>query len=122
VGSPSELKSRITEKGHTVVDLDLIDPPADAWERLKAIPGVIGASQSENRVKVISSVEDSYQDIVMSSARMGFRLRNAAVDRPSLEDVFLHFTGRAMVDEVKEKVPNGHGGHGPFRALRPRGR
>jgi hypothetical protein len=50
------------------------------------------------------------------------KLRNASVDRPSLEDVFLHFTGRAMVDEVKDKVPAMGGGHGPFGGIRRRGR
>jgi ABC-2 type transport system ATP-binding protein len=122
VGTPLELKSRITEKGNTVVDMDLIDPPADAWQSIRSIPGVVSASQQENRVKVISSIEDAYQGIVLSSSKMGFKLRNASVARPSLEDVFLHFTGRAMVDEVKDKVPSTGDGHGPFRSMRHRGR
>jgi len=41
-------------------------------------------------------------------------LRNASVMSPSLEDVFLHFTGRSMVEEVKDRVPMA-GGHGPWR-------
>ena len=57
-----------------------------------------------------------------AAGKQGLRLRNASVSQPSLEDVFLHFTGRAMVDEVKDKVPGGRGRHGPWAAPRPRGR
>jgi len=113
VGPPSDLKSRITQKGNTVMDLDLIDPPANAAELFGELPMVMSATQTENRVKVIVSKEDAFQDIITASTGLGLRLRNARVDQPSLEDVFLHFTGRAMVDEVKVKVPSMMG-HGPF--------
>jgi len=122
-GSPAELKARIADRGSTVVELDIIDPPPDAAERLRAVEGVRSASQKENCVHVIASREDAFQDIVNASARAGLRLRNASVSQPSLEDVFLHFTGRAMVEEVKDKVPMRGGGHGPpGMGFRPRGR
>ncbi|MEJ2068478.1 MAG: ATP-binding cassette domain-containing protein, partial [Deltaproteobacteria bacterium] len=105
VGSPQELKAQITEKGHTVVDLDVIDPPADAYKLFRKLKDVKNTSQRENVVKVISSKEDAFQDIINASERFGLRLRNASVNRPSLEDVFLHYTGSAMVEEVKDKVP-----------------
>jgi len=121
-GSPSDLKGRIAERGNTVVELDVLDAPVDAAERLRAVDGVKSAAQKENCVKVIVSREDAFQDIVDAAGRAGLRLRNASVSQPSLEDVFLHFTGRAMVDEVKDKVPSGGDGHGPWRAPRARGR
>ena len=121
-GSPSELKGQIADKGNTVVELDVVDAPPDAAERLRAVDGVKMAGQKENRVKVIVSREDAFQDIVDAAGKLGLRLRNASVSQPSLEDVFLHFTGRAMVDEVKDKVPGGRGRHGPWAAPRPRGR
>jgi ABC-2 type transport system ATP-binding protein len=121
-GSPSEMKGRIADRGNTVVELDVIDAPPDAAERLRAVPGVKTAGQKENCIKVIVSREDAFQDIVDAAAKAGLRLRNASVSQPSLEDVFLHFTGRTMVDEVKDKVPmKGHDGHG-WGSPRPRGR
>ena len=121
-GSPAELKGRIAERGNTVVELDVMEAPVDAADRLRGVEGVKSVAQKENRVKVIASREDAFQDIVDAAGKAGLRLRNASVSQPSLEDVFLHFTGRAMVDEVKDKVPSSDGGHGPWRAPRPRGR
>jgi len=121
-GSPSELKGRIAERGNTVVELDVVDAPVDAAQRLRAVEGVKSVAQKENCVKVIVSREDAFQDIVDAAGKAGLRLRNASISLPSLEDVFLHFTGRAMVDEVKDKVPSGGGGHGPWRAPKQRGR
>ncbi len=119
VGSPSELKTMITERGNTIVDLELIDPPPNAFELFRRLDGVKTASQNENRIKVIASKDDAFQEIITASSSLGLRLRNASVNQPSLEDVFLHFTGREMVDEVKEKVPN-QGRHGPMGRLRGR--
>ncbi|MFW3147233.1 MAG: ATP-binding cassette domain-containing protein [Thermoplasmatota archaeon] len=119
VGSPSELKSRISERGNTVVDLELIDPPPNAHGLFQKLEVVKSVSQKENRIKVIASKDDAFQDIIGASARFGLKLRNASVSQPSLEDVFLHFTGRAMIDEVKDKVPMQHG-HGPFSRIKGR--
>ena len=121
-GSPNELKGQIADKGNTVVELDVVDAPPDAAERMRKVEGVRMAGQKENRVTVIVSKQDAFQDIVDAASRAGLRLRNASVSQPSLEDVFLHFTGRAMVDEVKDKVQAAdHDGHGWGRP-RPRGR
>jgi ABC-2 type transport system ATP-binding protein len=114
IGSPPELKGRIAEKGRTIVDLDLLDPPPDAAERMMRSSSVLTAAQTENRLKVITSKEDDFEDVLEAAREVGLRLRNASVSSPSLEDVFLHFTGRSMVEEVKEKVPM-KGGHGPWR-------
>jgi ABC-2 type transport system ATP-binding protein len=121
-GSPAELKGQIADRGNTVVELDVADAPPDAAERLRSVEGVKSAGQKENCVKVIVSREDAFQDIVDAARSAGLRLRNASISQPSLEDVFLHFTGRAMVDEVKDKVPARGGRHGPWRAPTQRGR
>jgi ABC-2 type transport system ATP-binding protein len=121
-GSPAELKGQIADRGNTVVELDIMDAPPDAAERLRSVPGVKSVGQKENCVKVIATHENAFQDVVDAARGAGLRLRNASVSQSSLEDVFLHFTGREMVDEVKDKVPaGGHGGHG-WGPPRPRGR
>lgn len=119
VGSPSELKSRIIEKGNTVVDLDLIDPPLGVNDMLAGLDFVKAASQKENHVKVISSRTDAFQDVVSAASGLGLRMRNASVNLPSLEDVFLHYTGREMIEEVKGKVKMGMSG-GPHGGIKRR--
>ncbi|MGQ9582014.1 MAG: ATP-binding cassette domain-containing protein [Thermoplasmatota archaeon] len=122
VGSPEELKGRMAERGSTVVELDVVDASPDAAERLRRVDGVCSAAQEENRVKVIMGKENAFQDVVEAAGRAGLRLRNAFVSQPTLEDVFLQFTGRAMVEDVKDRVPGRRGGHGPWRAPVLRGR
>jgi ABC-2 type transport system ATP-binding protein len=120
--SPQNLKASIVQKGSTVVNLDLIKPPIDAAEKLKAIEGVVSAAQSENMVKVIIQNQDGFQQIVEGALKLGLKLRNANIALPTLEDVFLHFTGRKMDDKLAEKPtsssrrrgfgpprPSGHG-------------
>lgn len=120
--SPSNLKSQIVEKGRTLVNLDLENPPVDAGERLKAIEGVLSVAQTENKVKVIVQNEDGFQQVLEGAIKNGFKVRNASVALPTLEDVFLHYTGRAMDDKLVEKPKSsGHRGHGP-PGFRPRGR
>ncbi|MEM2869024.1 MAG: ABC transporter ATP-binding protein [Thermoplasmata archaeon] len=119
VGSPDELKGRISDRNNTVVELDVINAPSDAAERLRGLYGIMSVSQKENCVKVIVSRGDAFQEVVEAAGRAGLRLRNASITQPTLEDVFLHFTGRAMVEEVKERVSMHR--HGPHSlGLRPR--
>ncbi len=112
-GSPGDLKASISDKGHTVVELDVIDAPPDAANRIASVEGMESAAQKENIIKVLTSKERGFQSVLDASSVIGLKLRNATVSQPTLEDVFLHYTGRAMVDEVKNKVPmKGHGHFG----------
>jgi ABC-2 type transport system ATP-binding protein len=119
VGSPSELKSRITDRGNTIVNLDIVDLPPGIHERFRNLDFVEASSQKENHVRVISSGTDSFHEVVTAASAMGLRMRNASVNLPSLEDVFLHFTGREMVEEVKGKVKGGMRG-GPHGGIKRR--
>jgi ABC-2 type transport system ATP-binding protein len=119
-GSPSELKSSIKEAGHTVVELDVLNPGHDDAGRFSGLKEVVSATEKENIIKLIISGEDGFQKVLDASSRFGLKLRNASVSVPTLEDVFLHYTGRAMIDEVKNKVPMRR--HGPWRKASSRTR
>lgn len=106
-GTPAGLKGTIAEKGRTVVEVELAGPVPDAVRRLKALPGVAAADLQDDRLRVIVGHENGYEEVVEGCRRAGLHLRNATVRLPSLEDVFLHYTGRAMVGEVKEKMSGG---------------
>jgi ABC-2 type transport system ATP-binding protein len=116
--SPPNLKASIVQKGSTVVNLDLEKPPIDAAEKLKSIDGVVSAAQTENMVKVIIQNQDGFQQVVEGAIRLGYKIHNANVALPTLEDVFLHYTGRKMDDKLADK-PSSSGrrrGFGPPRA------
>ncbi|MBN1540295.1 MAG: ATP-binding cassette domain-containing protein, partial [Candidatus Thermoplasmatota archaeon] len=87
-GSPSALKASISDKGHTVVELDVIDAPPDAAMRFSRVKGIESAVQRENIVKVLTSRERGFQSVLDASSEIGLELRNASVSQPTLEDVF----------------------------------
>jgi ABC-2 type transport system ATP-binding protein len=123
-GTPTELRARLSEKGFTIVDLDLKDPPFDAGNRIAALDGVKSAAQKENHVKVIYRKEDAFQEIVEKATGLGLDVRNATMVMPSLEDVFLHYTGRTMKQADKEKIHKKKikSSHGPRHGFRSKGR
>jgi ABC-2 type transport system ATP-binding protein len=119
--TPTNLKAKIVEKGNTLINLELVNPPADADTKFKTVEGVLSAAQTENLVKVIINKEDAYQTVIEAALKNGLKIRNATMATPTLEDVFLHYTGRAMDAKLVEKPSSGHGGHGPH-GMKPRGR
>jgi ABC-2 type transport system ATP-binding protein len=103
-GAPSELRAKISEKGYTIVDLELKDPPYDASKRLAALDGIKSTAQKENCIKVIYTKEDAFQEVVEKATGLGLNVRNATMVMPSLEDVFLHYTGKTMKEADKDKI------------------
>lgn len=103
MGSPSELKSRIP--GNDIISL--------ALESLtEGIAAVIGNLAFVHKVK---SEEDSLRVYVDNGARnlpllidevrtAGGKILSATVHEQSLEDVFIHFTGKSIREEEAKKV------------------
>jgi flagellin len=60
---------------------------------------VLSAAQTENKVKVIIQNEDGFQQVLEGAIKNGFKIRNASVALPTLEDVFVSLTGRQLRDD-----------------------
>jgi ABC-2 type transport system ATP-binding protein len=92
-GTPSELKDRL---GGDIVTVRPVSTAAAGLEgTLKALPGVVAvtAYQDGYRVKVPRG-EELIPTLVETCDKAGIRLAGISLKRPSLDEVFLEFTGR----------------------------
>ena len=94
-GAPAELKQSIP--GGYVLRLRFHQPPPELAERLRALPGV-------TEVRVNGDSADLYADrggslipaIVEVASALGAELSDVHIAEPSLENLFLHHTGRSL--------------------------
>ncbi len=91
-GSPSELKDRL---GGDIVTIRTarVDPAVEA--ALKAVPGVASVSLQEDAYRVKAPRgEQLIPALVQACTQAGVALTSVSLKRPSLDEVFLEFTGR----------------------------
>jgi ABC-2 type transport system ATP-binding protein len=99
--SPLKLKSSIP--GKNVLEASFAEPPAD-WERtLTALPGVESVAGHDNIYRISSTNGPATTMALMAAAdRAGVPVQSLAVQSTSLDDVFVHYTGRALRDALQE--------------------
>jgi len=68
-------------------------PPLD---RLRAVPGVVHAEQTGDRVTVRGTGTRLAQDVMAALAELDVPMRDLRTEQATLEDVFLALTGREM--------------------------
>jgi ABC-2 type transport system ATP-binding protein len=98
LGTPQELKSSIP--GGYLVRLHLAGAPADLLARFEGLPGVTEVRSPGN------GAVDLYADrggalvpeIARLSSGAGVEIRDVRISEPSLENLFLHHTGRSLRD------------------------
>jgi ABC-2 type transport system ATP-binding protein len=103
IGSPEELKSQIP--GNDIISLILDMIPANMIERMQDLAFVhkVNTEGDTIRVYVDSGAQDLpvLMDEVKSS---GVKVLSATIHEQSLEDVFIHYTGRSIREEEAKKV------------------
>jgi multidrug efflux pump subunit AcrA (membrane-fusion protein) len=103
LGSPEELKSKIP--GNDIISLILENLSQNLVDRVKNLPFVhtVNAEESSIRIYVDSGAQDlpMLLDEVRSS---GGKVLSAMVHEQSLEDVFIHYTGKSIREEEAKKV------------------
>ncbi len=99
LGTPQELKARIP--GSDTVDLSLGSPPSDArLAELGALAGVRDVARTADGVRVRADGGATLLPRLIEILRVdGLQVTAAALQRISLEDVFIHFTGRTLREE-----------------------
>jgi ABC-2 type transport system ATP-binding protein len=105
-GTSEELKARV---GGDVLELEVADP-----SRLLEAADVVAGLGSEpptvdgftHRVKLpISDPVGMIAQVVRDLDARSIGLRDLAIHRPTLDDVFLTLTGKPAVDETEEEPP-----------------
>ncbi|MGA8303000.1 MAG: ATP-binding cassette domain-containing protein [Thermoplasmata archaeon] len=92
-GTPSELKDRL---GGDIVTVRPVGAPGPAVEAvLKGLPGVVAVTALEGSYRVKAPRgEELIPILVEACTRAGVGLAGVSLKRPSLDEVFLEFTGR----------------------------
>lgn len=99
--SPVKLKASIP--GNDVVEADFERAPADWLEQLQRIEGVRRVQTHEGAVRLSSTEGPATIAALMELARsQGVVVKRMSVASTTLDDVFLHYTGRGLRDEVGE--------------------
>jgi ABC-2 type transport system ATP-binding protein len=103
LGTPQELKSRIP--GSDTVELSLGGPLTDArMGELSALPGARNVERTPQGVRVRADGGAALLPRIIETLRVdGVEVTAATLQRISLEDVFIHFTGRSLREEGAPK-------------------
>jgi ABC-2 type transport system ATP-binding protein len=104
LGTPVELKQSVP--GSNVVELQFARESEEWKARLKALPGVTDVqSQSAGVYRVLTSNgSQTTTQLVEMAAGLGEPISSLSVQNTSLDDVFVHYTGRQLRDEQVKAV------------------
>src|SRR5579884_2239176 len=95
LGTPAELKASIP--GGYLLQLRFSSAPPALIERLSRIPGVTEVRPNGEGIDVYADRGGSLiSEIVAAAAESSVELRDVHISEPSLENLFLHHTGRSL--------------------------
>lgn len=105
-GTPAELKAQI--QGDTVM-LDLNGASENVIDLLRAVEGVIDVALNGGTVNArVTHGATAMPTLINTLERAGVNVRAVTLSRPSLDDVYLHYTGHRFIADA-----NGAGNNGP---------
>ncbi len=107
--TPANLKKIVSGTDTTILEFEIphIGPSLIAAIRsLECVGSIVQAD--ETHVKVHAKGDDSFDVLVDTIRREGGRIKTVRNLEPSLEDVFLHITGREVRDKVSDEAKAPH--------------
>ena len=103
LGTPEELKSQIP--GNDIVSLTLGSLTEDIIEKAKTLPFVHKVLVEDNAMRVyVDSGARNLPMLIDEVRSSGGTVLSATVHEQSLEDVFIHYTGKTIREEEAKKV------------------
>ncbi len=102
--SPLKLKASIP--GRNVLDVSFSARPAGWTARLQALPEVESVVEHDEVFRIASRNGPATTLALMAAAaQAGVTIQSLSVQSTSLDDVFVHYTGRALRDALQEANP-----------------
>ncbi len=100
--TPARLKDSVAS--NEVIEAEFVGAPGNWRELLEEVPDVVGVSEQDGVTHITAKNGGEILGAVMNLARQrGVTVRRVAVQSTTLDDVFLHFTGRQLRDELGSK-------------------
>ena len=102
--SPLKLKASIP--GKNSLEASFADAPADWQARVERLPGVESVTAHDHIFRIATgSGPATTLALVELAATAGVTIGSLSVQSTSLDDVFVHYTGRALRDALQEASP-----------------
>jgi ABC-2 type transport system ATP-binding protein len=106
----SNLKRLLSDGNTTIVDMEISNLSESILSQLKEMEAVASMAQTDPyRIRIHTKGTDVIGPILSAIVAKGGNIQTINTVEPSLEDVFLHLTGREMRDQATEKVPSVRG-------------
>lgn len=103
IGSPTELKSQIP--GNDIISLKVDHLFEEAIEKLSGLPFVRKITPEDDLLRFnVDSGATDLPALMDEVRRLGGKVLSAAIHEQSLEDVFIHYTGKSIREEEAKKV------------------
>jgi ABC-2 type transport system ATP-binding protein len=100
LGTPADLKRKVM--GGDIVEAEFAELPDEAYDALKASNFTIQIKKRESTLTVlVKSGAEAVPSIVELVNANGGRIRAITLREPTLDDVFLHFTGRSIREDTQ---------------------
>ena len=102
--SPLRLKASIP--GKNSLEVSFTNAPADWQARVERLPGVESVTAHEDIFRIATGSGPATTLALMElAAASGVTIASLSVQSTSLDDVFVHYTGRALRDALQEANP-----------------
>jgi ABC-2 type transport system ATP-binding protein len=99
--SPIRLKASIP--GRNILEVSFQDPPEGWRQRLERLRDVEQVSGEDGVFRIASqNGPATTRDLMDTAAGAGVTVRSLSVQSTTLDDVFVHYTGRQLRDELQE--------------------
>jgi ABC-2 type transport system ATP-binding protein len=104
VALDSPLKLKASVPGANTIEVSFGEMPADWSERLAKLPGVERVTVDGNVARLaVQSGPEATTALVNAAAAAGVRILSLGVQSTTLDDVFVHYTGRQLRDALQEQ-------------------
>jgi ABC-2 type transport system ATP-binding protein len=103
IGSPDELKAQLP--GNDIISLSFENIPEDLADRIKALAFVHNVSREDGSLRVYVDNGALNLPLLIDEVKsFGVKIISATIHEQSLEDVFIHHTGKSIREEEGKKV------------------
>jgi ABC-2 type transport system ATP-binding protein len=99
LGTPTDLKRQVM--GGDVVEADFATLPSEAFDALKSSDFTLQITQREASLKIlVKNGAEAVPKIVELANAKGGKINSITLREPTLDDVFLHYTGRSIREDT----------------------
>jgi ABC-2 type transport system ATP-binding protein len=104
--TPTRLKSNIAGANTTILTMEIANLTSDLLETVRALKCVeTVAQENSSHIKVHAHGEGAFDSVIDAVRGKKGNIVSMQNIQPTLEDVFLHITGRQVRDSADQKIP-----------------